>query len=195
MVSIDGGSGAKPCVVPRETAVRIRRSFRLFEDMSSGKPGAEGSNTKVGGRQRVATVCGALDEKGTHFCFGCGGLWVDGEVVVAGVEITRDCEVTSADYSATVHSCRKLRLSSICICRTKSTQSLVVQYPRWGMLHTRHSGRGRGGHESSNALAVLLSRFAALCGGRRVSRSHARDCEVTSATPLQQFTQRAENFD
>ena len=33
MVSIDGGSGAKPCVVPRETAVRIRRSFELFEDM------------------------------------------------------------------------------------------------------------------------------------------------------------------
>ena len=33
MVSIDGGSGAKPCVVPRETAVRSRRSIRLFEDM------------------------------------------------------------------------------------------------------------------------------------------------------------------
>ena len=41
MVSIDGGSGAKPYVVPRETAVRIRRSFRLFEDMVL--PGAEGS--------------------------------------------------------------------------------------------------------------------------------------------------------
>ena len=34
MVFIEGGSGAKPCVVPRETTVsRIRRSIRLFEDL------------------------------------------------------------------------------------------------------------------------------------------------------------------
>ena len=56
MVSIDGGSGAKPCVVPRETAVRIRRSFELFEDMVLSPNLVRRARHKVGGRQRGASV-------------------------------------------------------------------------------------------------------------------------------------------